>query len=182
MQLSNNDMTVLYDLHAGDLLRFFARRTLDEQAAVDLVGETYAEALATRSGFRGKTLEDARPWLFGIARNLLRGYYRKGRVELDTMQKLQLERVELSAEDAAEIERHASLAEVRTAIATALEKLKDEYREAVELRVMERLEYAEIAARLDVSEQVVRARVSRGLKRLRTEIESAGLDEELRNG
>lgn len=175
-------MTVLYDLHAGDLLRFFARRTLDEQAAVDLVGETYAEALATRSGFRGKTLDDARPWLFGIARNLLKGYYRKGRVELETMQKLQLERVELSVEDAVEIERHAALAEVRESITSALQKLKDEYREAVELRVMERLEYEEIAGRLNVSEDVVRARVSRGLKKLRVEIESAGVAKELRNG
>jgi RNA polymerase sigma-70 factor (ECF subfamily) len=38
----------LYRRHAEDLLRYFARRTLDPEAAAELTAETFAEAFASR--------------------------------------------------------------------------------------------------------------------------------------
>jgi DNA-directed RNA polymerase specialized sigma24 family protein len=38
----------LYRRHAEDLLRYFARRTLDPEAAAELTAETFAEAYASR--------------------------------------------------------------------------------------------------------------------------------------
>lgn len=49
----------------------------------------------------------------------------------------------------------------------ALDALADEQRGAVLGRVVEELDYAEVAARAGVSEQTVRTRVSRGLRRMR---------------
>ena len=40
--------TELYRRHAEDLLRYFARRTLDPEAAAELTAETFAEAFASR--------------------------------------------------------------------------------------------------------------------------------------
>ena len=40
--------TELYRRHAEDLLRYFARRTLDPETAAELTAETFAEAFASR--------------------------------------------------------------------------------------------------------------------------------------
>ena len=52
-----------------------------------------------------------------------------------------------------------------------LERLPTDQREAVRLRVLEELDYDEIAARTGASEPAVRQRVSRGLKWLRGRID-----------
>lgn len=75
------------------------------------------------------------------------------------------------------IEDLAETAELRAQIAGAMRDLSEEQRAAVELRIVQEREYIEIAQRLGVSEQVVRARVSRGLKSLRDGIEIKSLEE-----
>src|SRR3989337_1252394 len=44
--------TELYRRHAEDLLRYFARRTLDPETAAELTAETFAEAFASRASYR----------------------------------------------------------------------------------------------------------------------------------
>lgn len=174
MQLSDTDMTQLFELHSDDLLRFFARRLFDSQAAIDLVGETFACAVEARQKFEGERLGDARPWLFGIARNLLSHYYRDGAIEQRAMERLNFERVELSAADLEQIDEFARLDDVRSVIRDALDRLSDEHREVLILRIVDRREYASIAQQVGVSEQTVRARVSRGLRQLRKVLEESG--------
>ena len=167
MDLTNSKMSELYDASAEELLRFFYRRTLEPQDALDLVGETFAQALKSRRRFKGDSLDEARAWLFGIAHNLLKGYYRSARVSRETMERLQFERVELQPDEVQKLEEIDDAREQRERIAGAIDRLKAEYREAIQLRVLDQLEYDEVARRLGVSEEVVRARVSRGIKRLR---------------
>lgn len=164
-------MTRLYDETAEDLLRFIARRTVDPQIAFDLVGETFAEAIASRASFHGDSLEDGRRWLFGIARNLMNNYFRRGQLEQRAMERAQMDGHLLSADDFARIDEIAQLEESREVVREALARLKPEYRVAVEARILQQRGYAEIASGLGVSEQVVRTRVSRGLKHLRRDIE-----------
>jgi RNA polymerase sigma-70 factor (ECF subfamily) len=52
-----------------------------------------------------------------------------------------------------------------------LERLPPDQREAVRLRVLEELDYDEIAVRTGTTEPAVRQRVSRGLKWLRNRVE-----------
>jgi DNA-directed RNA polymerase specialized sigma24 family protein len=47
---------VLFERHAEDLLRYFARRTLDPEAAAELTAETFAQAFASRRRFRDRGL------------------------------------------------------------------------------------------------------------------------------
>jgi DNA-directed RNA polymerase specialized sigma24 family protein len=56
----------------------------------------------------------------------------------------------------------------------ALERLPEPQREAIRARMLDELEYPEIARGLRCSEAVVRQRVSRGLRVLRTEAERGG--------
>lgn len=170
LNLTNEDMTRLYDENAEDLLRYFARRTVDPQIAFDLVSETFAEAIASRGSFRGDTFEDGRRWLFGIARNLMNNYFRRGQVEQRAMQQLQFEPVDIGDDDATQIEELAQIIELRGAVERALGSLKAEYREAVRARILDQRSYSEIAAELGTTEDVVRARVSRGLKKLKKEL------------
>lgn len=53
---------------------FLARRA-GRQAADDLLGEVWVRAFAARAGFQ-PGCADARPWLYGIARNVLRAHWR----------------------------------------------------------------------------------------------------------
>src|SRR5438105_9743217 len=69
-----------YERHAEDLLRYFARRTLDPDAAAELTAETFAEAFASRHRYRERG-PGAGPWLYGIARHELSRFFRSGAVE-----------------------------------------------------------------------------------------------------
>jgi RNA polymerase sigma-70 factor (ECF subfamily) len=166
-------MTRLYDENAEDLLRYIARRTVDPQLAFDLVSETFAEAIASREKFRGDSMEDARRWLFGIARNLMNNYFRRGQFERRALERLQFEPVEIDKDAVEQIEDLARMADMREAVQQALGSLKPEYREAVRARILDQREYGEIAKDLGTTEEVVRARVSRGLKKLKKELEKA---------
>lgn len=77
-----------YRRHAVAVERWIRAHTPDIATAADLTAETFAQALVSLDRFRGKTDESARGWLDGIARNLVRRYHRRGRVELATCQRL----------------------------------------------------------------------------------------------
>jgi DNA-directed RNA polymerase specialized sigma24 family protein len=61
----------LYDRHAARLHSFFRQRTADDDIALDLTAETFAQAWFSRRRFRDRRDGSAAPWLFGIARNVL---------------------------------------------------------------------------------------------------------------
>ena len=164
----------LFARHAEEILGFLARRTLDPQAALDLTGETFAVAWQSRRRFRGHDDEAARAWLFGIARNLLRGYIRRGYAERRAMTRLGVEPVELSPESHARIDELAGLAALRQAVAAELERLPAGQRDALVLRVVEELPFDQVAARLGITPENARARVSRGLRTLHARLAEAG--------
>lgn len=59
----------LYDRHAAPLHRYVARR-LGDGAADDIVAETFLDAFRRRHKY-DPVRRDARPWLYGIAANLI---------------------------------------------------------------------------------------------------------------
>src|ERR1700759_1505210 len=79
-----------YCRHVVLVERWIRRQTPDAATAADLTAETFAQALVGLARFRGTNDEAARAWLFGIARNLLRRYRRRGCVESATVRKLGL--------------------------------------------------------------------------------------------
>ncbi len=148
------------------VLVFLTRRTADPEVAADLWAESWARAFASRESFRGESVAEEEAWVFGIARNVLGAYYKRGAAERRAMQRLGLERPQLNDADLARLERVAGLDELREALSVALAAMPELQRDALRLRVVDGLSYGELARRLDVSEQTVRARVSRGLRAL----------------
>jgi RNA polymerase sigma-70 factor (ECF subfamily) len=156
----------LYRGAAQDLVVFFARRTYDADAAADLMAETFAKAYLGRRRFRGSTEEEARAWLFGIARRRFAMYVRRGKAERRALRRLGLERPQLVEGECARIEELAGLDAMRGTLAEHLSRLAPAQRRALDLRVLRELPYPEVADRLGISEQAARARVSRGLRAL----------------
>jgi RNA polymerase sigma-70 factor (ECF subfamily) len=89
------------------------------------------------------------------------------------MERLGVRRPELDDESLARIEELAGVAEMRAVVSEQLRGLSVEHRQAPRLRVVEELPYDEVAARLGVSEQVARARVSRALRGLDRRVSAA---------
>ena len=65
---------VIFDRHGSTLLRFLARR-VDPAEAEDLLGEVFRIAFERRAAFE-RDRDSARPWLYGIAANLVAKHYR----------------------------------------------------------------------------------------------------------
>jgi RNA polymerase sigma-70 factor (ECF subfamily) len=171
MALDPDDISRLYRAHAADLLRFFARRTLQPEVAVDLVGETFAQAFADRAGFRGREDREALGWIFGIARHELSEYFRRGAVERHALARLGVQRGPLTDSDYERVEELASLGSLRAALAESLSELSLDQRQALRLRIVDERSYAELAGTLGITEQTARARVSRALRTLTKSIE-----------
>jgi RNA polymerase sigma factor (sigma-70 family) len=170
-------VNALYAQHHDALLLFLARRTADAEVALDLWAETFAQAVAGREKFRGTTEAEAAGWLYGIAKRQLALYFRRGHAERRAMERLGLERPPADLQLLAEIGRRAGLDVLRRELNIALATLSEPVRSAVRLRVVEELPYVEIARTLDISEQAVRARVSRGLSALADVLDESMIEE-----
>jgi RNA polymerase sigma factor (sigma-70 family) len=156
---------VFYERHERDVLGFFGAVTRRPDLAADLTAETFAAALEGVTGFdpeRG----NARMWLFGIARNLLAGSARRGRVESAARRRIGLDPLVLRTHHIELIERLVA-AEGDAIVAAWLDELPADEAQALRERVLDERAYADIASDLRCSEAVVRKRVSRGLGRLR---------------
>ena len=154
----------LYDRYEDPLLAFFRRATGRADVAADLTAEVFAVALASLRSFRPE-LGSARGWLFGIARHELAQSHRRGRVDADARRRLGMEPIVLTDENIERIDRLGEAGVVDSL--TLLEALPPEQRAAVRARVIDGLDYGEMARELGCSELVIRQRVSRGLRALR---------------
>jgi RNA polymerase sigma factor (sigma-70 family) len=156
------DFGRFYDRYVDMLLGYFARRVHDPEVAADLTAETFAAALVARRRFR-RARTPAVAWLFGIAQHKLADYRRRGAAEDRMRRRLGMERVPVGEEDAELITLLG-----RDAAWQLIDELPPDQRDAVRAHVLEDRAYGEIAVASDTSEAVVRKRVSRGLRTLRS--------------
>lgn len=156
---------------------FITRRVFEVETAVDLAAETMAQAFLSRRRFRGTTDAEARAWLFAIARHQLSHYFRRGYAESRALRRLGVEPPEPSPEEISRIAELAGTEDLRAAIREGLAELSADQRDALHLRVVEERSYGETTAALGVSEQVARARVSRGLRALSSALDRTLVEE-----
>jgi RNA polymerase sigma factor (sigma-70 family) len=156
---------VFYDRYEDPMLGFLRRATGRADLAADLTAEVFAVALASLDAFRAE-LGTGRAWLFGIARHELAQTWRRGRVEAAARGRLGMEPMALSDDDLERIDRMAALAPLDSV--SLLQALPTDQRAAVRGRVIDGRDYEDLAREFDCSELVVRQRVSRGLRTLRS--------------
>jgi RNA polymerase sigma-70 factor, ECF subfamily len=162
----------LYDRYAEQLYRWASRAGLAHSDALDLVSELFARAWVSRKRFRDPGDGTASRWLFGIARNLLASYRRSGSIDARARTRLRLQRAE-EADASEAVGERIDAAARRPVLERALGTLPDNQREAVRMRIVDGLDYPEIALQLRCTETTARKWVSLGLRVLRSQMEVA---------
>lgn len=168
----------LYLRYSQRVLVFLTARVLDAEVALDLTADTFVVVLEQAHSFRGTTDMEQEAWLLRLARTRVSRYFRRGAVERSALGRVGVVTPAMSTWEIERVEELAGVPALAASLAHALGTLPEEQREAVRLRAVEECDYASIAAQQFVSEQVARARVSRGLRKLATLLESVH-DEEV---
>jgi RNA polymerase sigma factor (sigma-70 family) len=166
IQLSRHEpehFTVLFRRHAPYIQRYVVRR-LGPDAADDIVAETFLLAFRQRESY-DLARADARPWLYGIATNLI-GRHRRAETALyRALARTGADPVTESFTDRVDDRVSASAASRRLAVGLA--RLPKELRDTLLLVAWGDLSYEEAATALGVPVGTVRSRVSRARSKLR---------------
>jgi RNA polymerase sigma factor (sigma-70 family) len=155
----------IFDRHYVAVHRYLARRAPRAQAD-DLASMTFVVAFEQRRSFRPQSTS-ARPWLLGIATNLLRERARVERREHGTLVLLGSERSVVAGCPVAEASDGVQAGQLAHALAT----LDSAQRDVLLLHAWEELSYEEIAQALAVPLGTVRSRLARARAHLRTRLE-----------
>jgi RNA polymerase sigma-70 factor (ECF subfamily) len=155
-----------YDRYAAWMRSWFVRQTGSESAALDLTAETFAQAWYASRRFRDLAGGSGAPWLFGIARNLLRQYHKHNRIETSARERLGMPVAWAECEEYEAVDERITAGSLAPLLRRAVHALPTDQRRALELRVVQQLDYDEVAGALGCSQNAARLRVSRALRAL----------------
>lgn len=142
------------------LLAYAVRRVTNPADAADIVAETFL--VAWRRLDEVPPDEQARPWLFGVARRVLANCYRGEHRRLALGERLRMSLHEV-----------VPAPEARgTVVELAMERLSVDDRELLRLVAWEALAREEIAMVLQISRATVRVRLHRARRRLLAELQT----------
>jgi len=164
---------VLFGRHAPPIRGWLLREVGDLGTANDLLAETFAQAWRNRRQFRGGDAQAGAAWLRGIARNLLHQHYKRGRVASAARRRLGVSTHAPCDDDPESILERVQAESLSARLEHAMRDLPEAQRDAIEARVVRDLSYDEVARELACSPDSARARVSRGLRALRSTLGGA---------
>jgi RNA polymerase sigma factor (sigma-70 family) len=154
---------VLFDKHAPYIHRYLARRA-GRQVADDLVAETFLAAFAKRDRY-DLGYADARPWLYGIATNLVSQHRR------DEARQYRIRQATLAEPDipghADRVAADVTAQAMRTLLNAALAALPAGDRDVLLLIAWEQLTYQEVSRALAIPVGTVRSRLNRARTKTR---------------
>src|SRR3954452_1770892 len=162
-----------YDRYAVWMRAWLLRQTGSESTALDLTAETFAQAWHASRRFKDMADGSGAPWLFGIARNLLRQYHKHNRIESAARVRLGMPTAWAECEDYEAVDERITAGSLAPILRRALRGLPLDQRRALELRVVQQLDYEEIAGALGCSQNAARLRVSRALRALGLKLRGA---------
>jgi RNA polymerase sigma-70 factor (ECF subfamily) len=159
----------VFDRHFASIHRYLERR-LGRDLADELAAETFTQAFASRERYDGSH-ESARPWLFGIAANLIRRHHRtEGRRSAAYARA----GADVESDAAPNLDGRIDAAAQRSDLASALAALPEGERDALLLFAWADLSYEEIGRALDVPTGTVKSRIWRARSRLRELLRDCG--------
>lgn len=153
-----------YQAHFDAVHRYAVRRTEVPEDAADVVAETFLVAWRRWSEI---PYDEVRPWLYGIARNVLANHARSGRRRLRLTARVGATTTAAVVPDPAVRRTDAD------PVLLALSRLAEQDRELLRLVAWEDLQPQEIAVVLGVRPGAVRMRLARARERLRRALEEA---------
>ena len=165
-----DEFGVIFDRHATVVFRYLVRRVGVDEAET-LLGETFRIAFEKRDTY-DIARPSARPWLYGIATNLL-ARHRRGEARRMRAMARTLAREEPAPDATDAIVATLDAGELWPRIADAIDALPPGERDVLVLFVWEELGYDDIATALAIPVGTVRSRLNRArqaLRELRTPI------------
>jgi RNA polymerase sigma-70 factor (ECF subfamily) len=154
----------LFDRHATTLHRYVVRR-IGPTDADAIVGETFRIAFEKRATYDCER-PNARPWLYGIATNLVAKHRRSEGRRIRAVARLATAR-DATTDFAETVSSSVDAARQWDRVAEAVASLPQAERDTLVLHVWEGLPYDEIAVALGVPVGTVRSRLNRARTRLR---------------
>jgi RNA polymerase sigma factor (sigma-70 family) len=148
----------------GPAIKRYTVRRLGLDAAEDVVAETFLAAFRQRATY-DPARAAVRPWLYGIAGNLIRRHVRTEVRHLRVLQATSMDPVMESFAARSDARMDAEGAHQR--LAAALAELPDRHRDVLLLVAWGDLTYAEVAQTLDIKIGTVRSRMNRARESLR---------------
>ena len=161
---------VLFDRQAPHIHRYLARRA-GREVAGDLVAETFLAAFAKRDRY-DLSRADARPWLYGIATNLV-GQHRRDEVREYRIRQAAVVEPEVPGH-AERVAADVTAQATRALLAEALAALAAGDRDVLLLIAWEQLTYQEVSQALAIPVGTVRSRLNRARTKVRQAL--AGTD------
>jgi len=155
----------VFDRHWPKLYRYCAFRA--GTAGEDIAAETFRVAFDQRARYDGR--EDAGPWLFGIATNLLRELFRRS-ARADRALSRVIGDVEFDSVDGVIDRLDAQLA--RPELASVVARMSPVERDALLLHACAELTFEEIARATSVPVGTVSSRIRRAKVQMRAHFES----------
>ncbi|WUI04033.1 RNA polymerase sigma factor [Spirillospora sp. NBC_00431] len=159
--------TAVYDRYFHDIYLYVAGR-LDVQSAEDVAAETFLVAFDQRDRFDSER-GALRPWLFGIATNMVARHRRKEARHYRLLARMSPEPVAGSHED--RVVAVVAAERMQPQLARALTKLSRGERDVVLLVALGQLSHEEVAQALAVSYGTVGSRLSRARTKLHKAID-----------
>jgi len=162
-------MDALVARHRPEVLRIAGHLLGESETAEDVAQEVMVRLHASLPGLRGDS--ELGTWLYRVTLNLCRDRMRAAKrraphVPVASVLDAPALRSEPTQDDAVDDER------TRAAVRAAVARLPTEQKEAVSLRYLAELPYAEIARVTGTPQGTVASRVFRALKRLGKELET----------
>lgn len=162
---------VVFDRHFAAIHSYLERR-LGRDAADDRAAEVFRIAYEHRARFDA-AYNDARPWLFGIATNIILKQRRRERRHLRALERLRY--VGPTEPDTYEqVDNRLAAEDQHRRLMGALWHLEDRDRDVITLVAWEGLAYQEVAVALDIPIGTVRSRLNRARRQLRELLELDG--------
>jgi len=148
------------------LVYFFAKKSLYQQEDVDdIVQETFLKAMNNYKQFTFKSEGELKSWLLTICRHLIADQMRSKKKTISIEQN----NIELFDNSDVEDMMNAEITHEKDieSVKKELVKLKAEEQEIIRLRIVEEMEFKEIAVALDTKEAAVKMRFYRAIIKLK---------------
>jgi RNA polymerase sigma-70 factor (ECF subfamily) len=171
--MSMGELDVLARTHSARLASFLRRRVGNPHDVEDLVQDTLLEAVRCIDQFQGQSRPET--WLFGIALNLTRNYYKRAKVR-DIYTDAETDEIPADrSNDPAEL---AENRERVFRVAAAVDELPGESHRLLKLIIQDDLSYEEAAQELGIPTGTVRSRVARARSFLRRSVDGSARAEQ----
>lgn len=153
---------VLYEKYHEQLYRFMVRKVVDKELAADLTSDVFLKALVNLKKYK-VTKVPFIAWLYRIALNEVRTHFRKGKNQRYVILDEVLLKNLISEFGGVALEED----EVKNQLARAVQSLKPEEIQMIDLRFFDEKSFKEVADILDITENNAKVKTYRALDKLK---------------